>query len=75
MCYVCLKDDLFNNAEAFGQRYGKAIPGSNGRLRAKAIYLKEAIKVLESEIDPRCDDGEKSLQQLKDEQYRLSREL
>lgn len=74
MCYVCLKDDLFNNAEAFGQRNAKAF-AHNGRVKAKMIYIKEAIKILESEKDSRCDDGEKSLQQLKDEQYRLSREL
>jgi hypothetical protein len=66
MCYLCLQDNPF------------AIPEDHSQLslqkkKARAALVKELLKDLES-YKP-CEDGIKEVEALKEEQYRLSREL
>lgn len=72
MCYVCLKDNLVDLSDEFAKKYGD---GTVGRLGAKAIYIKQAIKMLEQSPERRCEVGDGMLERLKEEQYRLARQL
>jgi hypothetical protein len=66
MCYLCLQDNPF------------AIHNNHSNLtiknkKARAALIKEMLKNVE---DYRaCVDGEKEIEELKEEQYKLSREL
>lgn len=63
MCYLCLQDNPF------------AIPKDHSTVdkKARAALIKELLKELEA-YKP-CIDGEKEIAELKEEQYRLSREI
>jgi hypothetical protein len=65
MCYLCLQDDPF------------AIPDpstlSAKKKLARAALVKEFLKDLET-YKP-CEDGLKEVEKLREEQYRLSRDI
>jgi len=66
MCYLCLQENPF------------AIPEDHSKLslqkkKARAALVKELLKDLES-YKP-CEDGEKEVEALKEEQYKLSRDI
>ncbi len=66
MCYLCLQENPF------------AIPEDHSHLnlqkkKARAALVKELLK--EYEAYNACEDGVKEVEKLKEEQYRLAREL
>jgi len=65
MCYLCLQDNPF------------AIPDpstlNSKKKLARAALVKELLKDLETYTA--CEDGVKEVEKLKEEQYRLSREI
>lgn len=77
MCYVCLKDDMFGMAEAFGNKYGGGFSTPDGKLRAKAIFIKQAIRTIDEEGGEgvRCPDGVDVVDRLKQAQYDIARQL
>lgn len=72
MCYVCLKDNPFDVAEAFGKRYG--VKGLT-QLQAKAIYVKQLLRVMDQHDETRCDIGEGTYLRLKEEQAKFARQM
>jgi PleD family two-component response regulator len=66
MCYLCLQSNPF------------AIPEDHSILsvqkkKARAALVKELLKELETY--KACEDGKKEVEALKEEQYKLSREI
>ena len=65
MCYLCLQDNPF------------AIPDpstlSSKKKLARAALVKELLK--EYEAYNACEDGVKEVEKLKEEQYKLSRDI
>jgi len=66
MCYLCLQDNPF------------AIPEDHGKLtiqnkKARAALIKEVLKELEAY--KACEDGVREIDKLKEEQYKLSRDI
>ena len=72
MCYICLKDNPFDMAEAFAQRYASK---DVSRVQAKAIFIKQALKAFDQAPDAKCDVGEGTVERLREEQYKIAREL
>ncbi len=66
MCYLCLQENPF------------AIPEDHSHLnlqkkKARAALVKELLKEFES--IKTCEDGDKEIEALKEEQYSLSRDI
>ena len=65
MCYLCLQDNPF------------AIPNPSTlnlqKKKTRAALVKELLKEYESYNA--CEDGVKEIEKLKEEQYRLSRDI
>jgi hypothetical protein len=63
MCYLCLQNNPF------------AIPKDHANIDklARAALIKELLQELE-DYEP-CEDGIKEIAELKEEQYKLSREI
>lgn len=65
MCYLCLQDNPF------------AIPDPSTlnlqKKKARAALVKELLR--EYETYNACEDGAKEIEKLKEEQYRLSRDI
>lgn len=66
MCYLCLQDNPFAIPEDYSNLSAK-------KKLARAALVKELLKELETYNA--CEDGEKEVEKLKEEQYRLSREI
>ena len=65
MCYLCLQDDPFRIQDPSTLTAKKKL--------ARAVLVKELLKELETYNA--CEDGVKEVEKLKEEQYRLSREI
>jgi hypothetical protein len=65
MCYLCLQDDPFRIPDHSTLTAKKKL--------ARAALVKELLKELETYNA--CEDGIKEVEKLKEEQYRLSREI
>ena len=65
MCYLCLQENPFAIQDHSGMPTQKKM--------ARAALIKELLQELE-DYEP-CDDGSKEIAKLKEEQYKLSREI
>jgi hypothetical protein len=65
MCYMCLKNDPFDVSDASSSPQFK---------RRRIIELKRLIQEFE-DFENKCIDTVEAIEALKEEQYRLSREL
>jgi hypothetical protein len=63
MCYLCLVDQ-FHLAVA---------PSKLDKSKERALEIKSLLKI--AETDEVCDEGNKVIDILKEEQYKLSREM
>ena len=63
MCYLCLKDDPFAV---------KPLTTIH-RKRQRAVEIKQLLK--EAEEHPTCHVGDATVEKLREEQYRLSRDM
>jgi len=66
MCYLCLQDNPFAIPEDYSDF-------STQKKLARAALVKELLKEFES--IKTCEDGDKEIEALKEEQYKLSREI
>jgi hypothetical protein len=64
VCYLCLRDNPFDVTNDFSNSKTK---------RLRMMKIKELLNDLEK--DSTCDEGEARIIRLKEEQYRLGREL
>lgn len=65
MCYMCLRDDIF----------GGRNPSNVQRLRERAAQVKKLIAEAEDRKHEMCHVGDAAVNLLKEEQYKLAREL
>jgi hypothetical protein len=65
MCYLCL-EELFRVEIPYG-KVEKA--------KDRALEIKRQLKLVEEGDVVACDDGDKVIASLKEEQYKLSREM
>lgn len=77
MCYTCAFNpiDVIDDARSYKKEWDET-----ERKRYKATLIKHSLKMLESEEQseswgPRCDIGNGIVTDLKEAQYKLSREL
>jgi len=64
MCFMCLRDNPFSSVDE---------TSSVRRKRARMLEIKKVLSDVEKHAS--CDIGEETISKLRDEQYRLSREL
>jgi len=64
MCFLCLKDDIFNTAHKTSTQQYK---------RLRALEIKQLLK--EADDDSLCYIGDETVARLKQEQYKISREM
>ena len=72
MCYICLKDNPFDMADRFAKKYASK---QISEIQAKAIFIKQAVKAYERSDEQRCHVGDATLNSLKDEQYKIARQM
>jgi hypothetical protein len=65
MCYMCVKDDVLKGLN----------PTNEQRLRERAAHVKGLIAEAERRKSETCDIGEGIVDLLKEEQYRIARQL
>lgn len=65
MCYMCVKDDVLKGIN----------PSNEQLLRERAARVKRLVNEAETRKAETCDIGEAIVDLLKDEQYRLARQL
>jgi len=70
MCYLCLRTNPFDVIDKLSNQFPK-----DQKNKAKAQILKTLIKRIEKNDKDRCDSGEDMFNKLKEEQYRLAKEL
>lgn len=63
MCYLCLSDQFIVEAPK----------NKIKRNKERALEIKKLLKVAEESLA--CNDGNKLIESLKEEQYKLSREI
>jgi hypothetical protein len=64
MCYLCLKNDLFNSLP----------PSKTERNKQRALEIKNLLKDAETSSNL-CESANQEVEKLKEEQYKLAREL
>jgi hypothetical protein len=64
MCYLCL-EDLFR----------LEVPNKLESAKERALEIKRQLKLVEDGSVAACDDGNKVIASLKEEQYKLAREM
>lgn len=72
MCYVCLKDNLLDVADEFAKKFASK---HVGKLQAKAIYIKQALRVLDTNDEGKCEVGNAMVERLREEQYNLAKQM
>ena len=71
MCSICLRNNPFDTIDRFAKRFASR---RVTELQARAKLIKVVIDSL-SKTDRRCDIGEATIDRLKEEQYKISRQL
>jgi len=64
MCYLCLKES-----------FRVDVPSKLGKIKDRALEIKRRLKLIEEGNVAACDEGNKVVALLKEEQYKLSREM
>lgn len=63
MCYLCIKNHTLKMVKV----------SESKKKRERILEIKQLLKEIEEY--PRCDYGEETIKSLKEEQYKLSRDL
>lgn len=64
MCYLCLKNDLFNSLP----------PSKTERNKQRALEIKALLKDAEASTNL-CQSATQEVEKLKEEQYKLAKEI